>query len=208
MKNRGPIIVIGFGFVLLLCALGLTAYNTAESDHAGRESEQIVQQLEKMPPLYNSEELQGDVPTPPDYVLDPNMEMPEVEINGQFYIGTVKVPSVDIELPVISELTMYRLRIAPCRWLGSIYSHDCIIAAHNYKTHFGPLARVELGDDVYFQDNDGNVFHYTVSALEEIPTKDTRAMIAGATTEWDLTLFTCTLGGRTRVTVRCSLVDE
>lgn len=207
MKKYGPMIVIGFGFLLMVCALALTMYNNVESDTAGAEAQRIVEQLASTPPLYDHTALQGTVPTPPDYVLNPDMAMPEIEINGNKYIGTVKVPSVGIELPVMSELTMHRLRIAPCRWLGSIYSHDCIIAAHNYKTHFGPLARVQEGDDVYFVDNDGNEFHYTVSALEEIPTKDTPAMVAGMQSEWDLTLFTCTLGGRTRVTVRCTLVE-
>ncbi len=34
---------------------------------------------------------------------------------------------------------------------------------------------------------------------------DVEEMITG---DWDLTLFTCTLGGQTRVTVRCQLIEK
>ena len=51
-----------------------------------------------------------------------------------------------------------------------------------------------------FTDTDGNIFNYTVSELEQLNPTDVREMISG---DWDLTLFTCTLGGQYRVTVRC-----
>ena len=46
----------------------------------------------------------------------------------------------------------------------------------------------------------GNVFFYTVEDLEVVPGTGTEEMIS---TEWDLTLFTCTYGGQDRYTVRC-----
>jgi len=43
-----------------------------------------------------------------------------------------------------------------------------------------------------------------VAAREVLLPTAVEEMTAG---EWDLTLFTCTLGGRSRVTVRCELVE-
>lgn len=51
------------------------------------------------------------------------------------------------------------------------------------------------------RDIDGNVFSYEVVSLETLSTYDVENMTDG---DWDLTLFTCTVGGQFRVTVRCS----
>ena len=51
-----------------------------------------------------------------------------------------------------------------------------------------------------FTDVEGNEFQYTVAKTEVLDGTDIEGMKAG---DWDLTLFTCTIGGRQRVTVRC-----
>ena len=138
----------------------------------------------------------------PSFVLYPEMEMPTQEIDGQTYIGMVEVPSLELSLPVISEWTYPRLKKAPCRYTGSIYSKDMVICGHNYDRHFGRLKDLAVGDEVRFTDMDGNVFIYSVCGMEQLQKYAVEEMLAG---EWDLTLFTCTKGGLTRVTVRCRL---
>ena len=80
-----------------------------------------------------------------------------------------------------------------------------IIAAHNYRTHFGHLKELGTGDEVRFTDMEGNVFRYTVAELETLGKYDVDDMKSG---DWDLTLFTCTYGGQSRVTVRCQRMAE
>lgn len=138
----------------------------------------------------------------PPFVQYPEMEMPTKEIDGQTYIGKVEVPSLELSLPVISEWTYPRLKKAPCRYVGSIYSKDMVICGHNYDRHFGRLKELAVGDEVRFTDMDGNVFFYSVCGTEQLGKYAVEEMLAG---EWDLTLFTCTKGGRMRVTVRCKL---
>lgn len=55
-------------------------------------------------------------------------------------------------------------------------------------------------DRVTFTDVDENVFLYSVAEIQILQPGDVEEMLSGG---WALTLFTCTLGGRTRVTVRC-----
>lgn len=141
----------------------------------------------------------------PDYVRNPYMEMPVEKINGNYYIGTLEIESIGLKLPIISEWNYSRLHVAPCRYTGSAYLGNMIIAGHNYKYHFGPLADLAIGDRVQFTDMDGNVFVYEVIELETLAKRDVAKMLAG---DWDLTLFTCTYGGRSRVTVRCALLEE
>ena len=78
-----------------------------------------------------------------------------------------------------------------------------MLAGHNYPAHFGLLSRLREGDAVRFTDMDGNVFSYQVTGQERLSPTAVEAMTAGE--DWDLTLFTCTLDGQTRVTVRCTL---
>ena len=75
-----------------------------------------------------------------------------------------------------------------------------MIAAHNYRSHFGRLSALVQGDTVRFTDVDGNLFLYEVVVLEILEPDETEAMIAGV---YDLSLFTCTAGGASRFTVRC-----
>ena len=61
-----------------------------------------------------------------------------------------------------------------------------------------------MGDELSFTDADGNVFYYTVDEIETLSPFATEEMTSSG---WDLTLFTCTVGGASRVTVRCEKVE-
>ncbi len=135
----------------------------------------------------------------PDYVLDPDMEMPRITVNGCDYIGTLEIPALSLYLPVADTLSEYHLLIAPCRYTGSVYKGDMIIAGHNYRAHFASLRQITEGVPVRFTDALGNVFDYTVSCVEILSGDAVEEMLAG---DWDMTLFTCTAAGDTRITVR------
>ncbi|MDY3984022.1 sortase [Dysosmobacter sp.] len=207
-KKQGTWLMTG-GLLLMAAALLLTCYNLWDERRAAASAEGVLGEL---PAEMRSAENAGTTETDemgeieiPDYLLNPEMEMPAVEIDGEGYIGTLKIPALDLELPVMEEWSYPRLRKAPCRYSGSAYRGDMVIAAHNYKTHFGRLKELRPGDEVTFIDADGNVFRYAVAETETLGGGDVEEMRAG---DWDLTLFTCTYGGKSRVTVRCSLLPE
>ena len=132
--------------------------------------------------------------------LDPNRPMPVIEAEGQAYIGLLEIPALSRTLPVLADWSEAALETAPCRYQGSLYLGDLIIAGHNYRSHFGPLQRLESGDQVYFTDCGGERFSFVVDTLETVAGVDFEGMESG---EWDLTLFTCTWGGQSRLAVRC-----
>lgn len=76
--------------------------------------------------------------------------------------------------------------------------------AHNYARHFGGIKDLEIGDIVQFIDIDGVIYRYAVAAQETLERGDVAAMTGS---DYDLTLFTCTYGGRQRVTVRLNRVQ-
>ena len=191
--NRGTV-WINAGLLLIAAALFLSAYNERESHEARDSARQVIAQLCDELPTEAGE---------PTTLPDVRREMPVKTINGRDYIGVLSIPSLELELPVISQWDYPALKVAPCRYSGSLYQDNLIICAHNYASHFGKLKELQPGDIVLFTDMDEHVVTFQMVERETLNPMDTEGMEAG---DWDLTLFTCTYGGRKRVTVRCSLV--
>ncbi len=78
-----------------------------------------------------------------------------------------------------------------------------MLCGHNYTSHFGNLKYLEPGDALYFTDVDAHVFGYEVLEILILQPEAVEEMCSTEAGEWDLTLFTCTVGGQARVTVRC-----
>ena len=189
------------GAVLVLAALSLFLWNQRENNEAGTSAEkilpQVIEQIET--PGAGQEVEEPSYPDP----YDPTMT--EVEIDGYAYVGYLSIPSLELELPVMSEWDYTRLKIAPCRYAGSTKTDDLVICAHNYTRHFGPIRNLTPGDTVTFTDMDGVVWQYEVVAVDILAPTDVEDMTAG---DYDLTLCTCTYGGASRVTVRCERAPE
>ena len=193
MKHKGKGLIFT-GLLLIAAALFLTGYNLFDQMRAQRSAAQAAAQLaERLP-----QTRQTDVP---DYLLTPEMEMPVETIDGVDYVGVLRIPALALELPVINQWSYPLLKIAPCRYSGSAYQNNLVLCAHNYASHFGNLKNLHIGDAVTFTDMDGNLFTYQVAELETLPPQAAEEMEKG---DWDLTLFTCTVGGQSRVTVRCT----
>lgn len=202
--------MILLGLLLIAVALFLTAYNLYDEQRAEQSALQVIDRLEDylpsgVPTEASTEPIVEQAPMPndaPDYVLCPDMEMPVETINGIDYIGVLQIPSLELELPIASEWNYPNLKTAPCRYSGSAYLNNMIICAHNYSSHFGKLKSLSEGDVATFTDMAGNVFIYKMVERETLNPSDIEEMEDG---DWDLTLFTCTVGGKTRVTIRFKL---
>lgn len=205
MSKRGKLCT-ALGLLLLLAALGLTAYNLWRDAMASMSVDVVLERLtptlssrqSELPALSSGEALEEAFV--PDYVLNPEMAMPEENIDGRSYIGVLDIPALGLSFPIISEWSYDALQIAPCRYSGSAYLDNLVIAGHNYRSHFASLPQLQPGDTVTFTDMDGNVFSYEVSSLETLSPYAVSDMTSG---DWDLTLFTCTVGGQSRLAIRC-----
>lgn len=204
------------GLLLIAAALLLTCYNLWDNYRAGQAASTALEQLMTLidddpVPIQGRITIEPSSPEInysdrteyPDYILNPNMDMPVENIDGADYIGVISIPAIDRALPVFSEWNYTNLKTAPCRYVGSAYLDNMVICAHNYDIHFGPLKYLSYGDKVTFTDMDGNVFTYKVTEVETLDPYAVEEMTAG---DWDLTLYTCTVGGATRVAVRCERV--
>ena len=131
--------------------------------------------------------------------------MTEVMIDGIPYIGYLSIQKLDLNLPVISTWNYSLLNVAPCRYVGTVRGEDLVLMAHNYDSHFGKLSQLELGDTITFTDMDGEIISYEVVGEDILEPTAVEEMTAGV---FDLTLFTCTYGGKYRVTIYCDQIDS
>ena len=199
------------GVLLILGAAALSWWNQKEDYDVQKAAVQIMPQLVQQIRENTVAETVGpqdafvpelELQKPVALLTEEDKKMTEVEIDGNLYIGYLSIPALNIELPIMSDWSYAQLQIAPCRYHGSIRGEDLVLMAHNYRSHFGYINRLELGDQVIFTDMDGKTTVYTVVGQDILDPSAVEVITAG---EYDLTLFTCTYGGASRITVYCDV---
>ena len=204
MKQKIGKICMVLGALLILASAALLAYNQWDASRADKAAQQALDGLEQTLNETVEEKAKDDsVILQPE--LDPEQEMTETELDGWSYIGYLSIPSIGLDLPVMSEWSYAGLKIAPGRYSGSTYADNMVVCAHNYAKHFSPIKWLAEGTPVYFTDMDGMRWSYEVSHVENLQPTQIEKMTekTGESDQWDLTLFTCTTGGRARCAVRC-----
>ena len=193
-------ILMILGCLLVTAAILITAYNLYTDYSAGANAEDITRQI-------NEQVDDADETDKVDQATETNVAGSEktIGIDGYEYIGTIDIPVLGLELPVMNNWSYTELNISPCRYEGTVGGGDLIIAGHDYMTHFGKLNKLQIGDEVDFTDADGQIYRYDVSGIETINKYDVQEMESG---DWDLTLFTCNLSGNARVTIRCTIIES
>lgn len=205
-KILGTAFVV-LGAVLILIALSTVIINLWREEMSGLNADHAMEQL--------WEQMTVDpVPATPDTPDTPALlpengstsdapefrPMPEIQVDGISYVGYLSIPALNLELPVISESTEQNLEIAPCRFFGTVYQKDFVIGGHRYRRHFRKLSTLGYGERLSFTDVEGNVYIYEVAECEVLEPNQAEYLCSG---DWDLSLFTCTPGGMTRVVLRC-----
>lgn len=192
MKKLSGYFYIIFGVLLLVAAASIVKNNLDENANAGSASDELLSSvIEQVPDTVLASEDHGD--------------MPVVDVDGRSFIGTVQIPDLGLLLPIQSEWAKENAKVSVCRYEGSAYENDLIICGHNYSEHLGNLGELSTGDSIIVTDMNGKSFYYQVVNIETLGAYDVEEMEGG---DWDLTLFTCTVGGANRVTVRCEATGQ
>lgn len=187
MPKKSGVILISLGAVLILAALLLFLHNRSEDRRAGQEAESLLEDARSA--------MAADTDPEPQ-------EEPAEEITYD-YAGVIAIPDLSLELPVIDQWSYDRLKVAPCRQSGAAADGDLVIAAHNYKSHFGYLDRLQPGASVIFTDMEGTVYRYAVEEVRRLEPEDAEDVSSVFSSEYPLVLYTCTPGGKARVAVFC-----
>lgn len=189
-RRKGTFWIV-VGVLLIIAACSLAGYNIYDEARAESVRDSVLSELITKTSV-------------DEYLLDvqkyPELEMPTEKVQGNEYVGLLEIPSLGLQLPILSDWSYEGLKVAPCRYEGSAYQGNMVVAAHNYECHFGSIKSLLQGDEVIFTDMDGNRFAYEVVEMEVLEPTAIEEMVNG---DWDLTLFTCNYSGQARVTVRC-----
>lgn len=186
-------ILIFAGAALFLAAAVVLMYSYVEDYLAARRAQHVLEQV------WGTGETAQHVSVA--------AENPE-EVWGHPIIGIVSIPKLDVTLPVFSELTDELLEISVCRFTGEVLDKPqrLIISGHNYRSHFGRLPALALGDEVHFTTGERVTYRYSVTEITEIPEQDTITVHEGG--DWDITLLTCNADHTRRVLVRCREIQN
>ena len=213
-RKRNPfgIFLIVIGVIALIGAGAWLAKNMAEDLSAEKASRQTVEELgriiESNSVASTGEESEDGDDDTVEPTTDPKlMEMKTVEVDGIKYVGMLEIPSASLVLPVCYDWDYAKLAVSPCRYSGSYFTDDMVICAHDYGSHFRAIRSLNIGEVVFFTAMDGTKIKYIVSNVETVAPTEIDKMISnsvhdGTDNLWDLTLFTCNIGGRTRCAVR------
>jgi len=230
-KNRNPIatVLVAIGIIALIGALGWYVHNLIDDLNAERASYEVAERLidiiQKERGISGADAAEtdengavmtesGEVVIPsgddePVQNIDPELlEMKTKDIDGVLYIGVIEIPSASLSLPVAYDWDYEKLALSPCRYSGSYYVDDMVICAHDYGSHFRAIRSLGIGETVLFTSVNGDTVKYIVSNIETVQPTAIGEMINNSTNSssdnsWDLTLFTCNVGGVTRCAVRC-----
>ena len=189
MNKKGITLVI-IGVLFLIIAGSLVFYNNYENKKAGLKSKEAYNKIQDVLKEINEE---NDI-----------KEMKVVNIDGNEYIATINIPSLNLELPVMSDWDYNKMKTSPCRYYGSIFTNDLVISAHSYDNLFGRIKTLNQGDLLILTDMNHDEYVYEVEVIEVLSPNDVKEMIES---EFDLTLYTCTSDTLNRVTVRLNRVD-
>lgn len=199
------------GLLFLLAAMFTAGFNLYINIQAGEEAKDIANKLRveiKEKPIDV-----GDFGSEEELTESANMdkEMPVLEVAGYSYIGTLEIPDLELVLPIMEDWNDERLRVSPCRYFGSYYEDNMVIAGHNYARHFSPIKTLPIGTEISFTDVEGNVYTYEISWSESLKGNQVQEMTTKSDEpgkDWDLTLFTCSFDGGKRVAIRCVRTDK
>ena len=198
-QKRGALLVL-MGLSMVFAAMFLHILEQRQDRQAGENAAVLLQQLElsrmsvpAAPEMVHPEESASEV-----------AGMPEKEYLGYAMIGTLRIPSLGMELPILRDWSYELLNVAPCRYSGSAPEENMILMGHNYKSHFTPLHNIAVGAEVTFEDVNGFLYRYCVEEITYLHKTEGEALPS----DDPLTLFTCTSGGQNRIVVRCSTAEQ
>jgi len=188
-RKGSAILFAVLGAICLACTVFLFHLTTQADEAAGERAETLLTHTStSYSQLLQEDMSEGNTVAT---LLAPQREM----------LGVISIPSVDLELPVQKEWGDEALEVSPCFYSATMDGEGLVIGAHNYKTHFGHLAECVIGDTVSIRYTNGTTVNYEINNIETLAKNELPRLLD---TDSDLTLFTCTPGGHSRLVLRCS----
>lgn len=199
--------------VCILSSYGIYAeYDRNKSEKVSKEilanldSELNEEKLEKVVVVLNSA-FNEELNTSTQIAEVPSVQITTASDGTKYYtIGTINIPSIGVNYPILSETTTELLKIAPCKFWGADPNQTgnfCIVG-HNYrnKLFFSKVPNLENGDIIEITDLSNTTLQYAVYDKFIIEPDNTDCTSQKTNGKKEVTIITCTDDGQQRVVVK------
>lgn len=134
--------------------------------------------------------------------------------NGQTYeiVGTINIPSISVNYPILSETTDALLKVSVCKFWGANPNEvgNLCIAGHNYKNNkfFSNAPKLVVGDIIEVTDLNQNTLKYRVVDKYTVDPNDVSCTSQLTNGKKIVTLITCTNDAKQRIVIRAEEVKN
>ena len=220
LRRKKKMYKLNFIISIMLVVILFSFYAYAEYDR--NKSESIAQDILAEMNVNDNTTISSD-----DSVwivaLDGNDEDVPVEVNdrsnenvtgtyttsdGKTYttVGTINIPSINVNYPILSETTDSLLKVSVCKFWGSNPNEvgNLCIAGHNYRNSrfFSKVLNLVVGDVIEITDLNGKTLKYSVYDKYTVDPKDVSCTSQLTNGKKEVTLITCTNDSKQRVVVK------
>ena len=134
-------------------------------------------------------------------------QMYTTEVKNTFsVIGIIKIDSIKISYPILSNINDDLLKISPCRFYGPMPNEigNICIAAHNYNDNrfFSKVGKLKKGDIITIYDNIGNYKFYSIYNVFETKMDNLSCTSQDTNNAREVTLVTCNNLNGNRIIVK------
>lgn len=126
--------------------------------------------------------------------------------DNTFFIGSISIPKIGIDYPIIYTSNSEYLKISPCKFYGSNpneYGNLCI-AGHNYNNSmfFSNIKKLDINDSIFITDSYNRTLEYVVNSKKEVSENDTSILYPENSFIREITLITCTNKNNNRIVIK------
>ncbi len=162
------------------------------------ETEKIVEMEEEILPTPTNEVVEEI--TEPSTSNETNNTIPKTAtytVDGEEYtvVGTLNIPSLGIEYPILSETSNKLLKVSLTKYWGANPNEvgNMVVVGHNYKNNkfFSNLSKIQHGEIVKIRDLTGKTLDYKVYDTYVIDQYDNACTSQLTDGKTEITLITC-----------------
>lgn len=180
-------------FICLIIAIMIVATLIAikyiKSDHTEKEAKQLLESVKQ--------ELNS---------ADAGNNQIKAQIKGNKVIGIIKIPKIDLEYPILETTSVDTLNLSITKFWGNEINEigNVTLAGHNNLNGvmFGRIKKLQIGDTIELTDAQNATVTYKIFKTYVIDPNDISCILPEQEGTREITLITCTTGGKNRFIVK------
>ena len=194
-----PVLIIIVSIIVFINISNSNSTVIASTNKDIEETEEVVE-IEESITNPTTEEVDEVVEEEPVTNTETQATTPQTatcSVNGKEYtaVGSLNIPSLEIEYPILSETTTQLLKVSVTKYWGSNPNEvgNMVVMGHNYKNNrfFGNLSKIKNGDIVKITDLAGKTLDYKVYDTYIIDPHDNACTSQLTDGKKEITLITC-----------------